>query len=236
MNRRRIRFIQAAFFAVLILPVARAARNRFAGGSATFPAWSFEAPDAAAAMRSISGVTGPPKPWATDLTSFAAEHPGQWIVGRCAGPCLSQAEALQSARSDASRAVFGIALNRLGPAHGDQHWLAQRVQSDVQAGKLLSDDLLEHFDRPYGTIWTDSVLLNASPEQMDGLLTEYKSALQVRSDRTKGIEFAAGAVTIGAWLAYLLCNAITRGYFSLRLQLIAGTITAMALLVLLGGP
>ena len=33
-----------------------------------------------------------------------------------------------------------------------------------------------------------------------------------------------------------LINMITKGYFTLRLQLIAGTITAVALLVLLGGP
>ena len=37
-----------------------------------------------------------PNPGSSDFAGFTASHPGRWIVGRCARPCLSQAEAEQS--------------------------------------------------------------------------------------------------------------------------------------------
>ena len=46
----------------------------------------------------------------------------------------------------------------------------------------------------------------------------------------------AAMLAVSAWIAFFLVNMITKGYFTLRLQLIAGTITAVAMLVLLGGP
>jgi hypothetical protein len=236
MTRRQARIIRAAFFTVLILVIAGAAHHRFAGGSANLPTPSSATPDAAAAMRSITGTTRPSKPWVVDFASYTAEHPGQWIVGRCAGPCLSQAEAQLLARTDAARSICNLALIRRGFTRDDQHWIVQRLDEDLQAGEFVSDDLPEHFTRPYGTIWTDSVLLNVSPEKLDRVLNQYRGELQARSIRSKRIEVIAGGVAVTTWLAYLLCNAITRGYFSLRLQMIAGTITAIALLVLLGGP
>jgi hypothetical protein len=192
--------------------------------------------DAAVALRSISGGSAPTKQWIADFAGFTAAHPGQWIVGRCAKPCLSQAEALQSARIDAARAVYSIALERLGSARSAGQWLAQRVLADVRAGELASDDLAERFDRPYGTIWTETVLLDASPAKLNPLVDRYRSELRAGSAKLKTIQFGAAGIALFAWFAYFLINLITRGYFTLRLQLIAGTITALALLVLLGGP
>jgi hypothetical protein len=236
MNRRKSRFIRALFVIGIALVIVATLHHRFADREVVFSPIAGPTPDAAAALRSLSGTSHPTQPWIDDLAGFTASHPGQWIVGRCARPCLSQAEAEQSARSDTARAVYAIAVERLGPQHGDEHWLAQRVLTDVRGGELVQDDLLERFDRPYGTIWTDTVLLDASPAKADGLVDRYRSELRARSARMTILQLGAAAIALSAWIVCVLINLITKGYFVLRLQLIAGTITAMALLVLLGGP
>jgi hypothetical protein len=236
MNRGKVKFIRAVFIIVLVLVITAAVRHRFAERDALFVPASGPIPDAAVALRSLSGASHASKAWIEDFAAFTASHPGQWIVGHCAKPCLSQAEAEQSARSDAAAAVCRIALDRLGLRHGDQQWLAQRVLADVRAGKLERDELVERFDRPYGTIWTDTVLLDVSPAKVDSLVDGYRNELRTRNSRIEAVQFGAAAIALCACIACALINMITRGYFTLRLQLIAGTITAMALLVLIGGP
>ncbi|MGD0461186.1 MAG: hypothetical protein ABSB74_01740 [Tepidisphaeraceae bacterium] len=236
MNRGKTLFIRAMLISLLVLVIAVALRHRLADQDAVFATAAGPTPDAAAALRSLSGASHPTKPWIDDFAAFTARHPGQWIVGRCARPCLSQAEAEQSARSDAARAVYAIALERFGSRHGDEQWLARRVLADVRAGELADDDLAERFDRPYGTIWTETVLLDASPAKVDTLLDRYRGELRASSARMTAVQFGAAVLALSAWIACVLLNMITRGYFTLRLQLIAGTMTAVALLVLLGGP
>lgn len=236
MSRGKVKFIRAVFIVVLVLVIAVALRHRFADRDTVVArAWG-ATPDAAAALRSLSRASHPTKPWIDDFAAFTASHPGQWIVGRCAKPCLSQAEAEQSARGDTAMAVGRIALERVGPRRADRQWLAQRVLADVRAGKLVSDALVERFDRPYGTIWTDTVLLDVSPAKVDALVDGYRNELRVRSCRIEAVQLGSAAIALFACFACALINMITRGYFTLRLQVIAGTITALALLVLIGGP
>jgi hypothetical protein len=224
---------RAVLIIALVLGIAWAFHQRFTDQDELFTASAGPTPDAAAALRSLSGPSHPTKPWIDDFAGFSAGHPGQWIVGRCARPCLSPAEAEQSARTDAARAVYAIAADRIGSR---ERWLARRVLSDVQAGELAADDLVERFDRPYGTVWTDTVLLDASPARLDTLVDRYRGTLRVRRAALAALRLGAVALTLGAWLAYLVLNLLTRGYFTLRLRVAAATITALALLVLLGGP
>jgi hypothetical protein len=228
--------IRALLILTLVVAVAVVVHRPIAGDDAALPPAAESTPDAAAALRSLSGAAPPAKPWIADFAGFCASHPGRWIVGRCARPCLSQAEAEQSARSDAARAVYAVALDQFAPGRGDEKWLAGQVMADVRAGALASDDLPEKFDRPYGTVWTKTVLLDASPAKLQPLVDRYRSDLSQRRARMTAVRFVAVAFALSGWIAYLLINAITKGYFTLRLRLAAGTITAAALLVLLGGP
>jgi hypothetical protein len=229
-------FIRTLLIIMLVLGIALALHLGFADRSAVFPPAGAPAPDAAAALRSLSGAARPTKPWIDDFTGFSASHPGRWIVGRCSRPCLSQSEADQSARTDAARDVYAAVVNRMAPRHGDEQWLARRVLADVRAGELASDDLAERFDRPYGTVWTETVLLDASQAKLDTLVDRYRGDLAVRRVWMTAVQFGAVALTLSVWIAYLLLNMITKGYFTLRLRLLAATITAVALVVLLGGP
>jgi hypothetical protein len=192
--------------------------------------------DAAVALRSLSGSAQPTKAWIADFAAFAASHPGHWIVGHCAQPCLSEAEAEQTAQADAANRVFEILQNQWRAGYFNQQWLHDRLLADIGAGALADDELSERFDRPYGTVWTDTVLLDASPAKLDPLADRYRAELQARHQRTAKLQFAALALAGSVWMAYLLVNTITKGYFTLRLRLIAGTVTALAFWVLLGGP
>ncbi|MGD0137935.1 MAG: hypothetical protein ABSD28_03600 [Tepidisphaeraceae bacterium] len=229
-------FIRTLLITMVALGIAVILHQRLADQDELFGAAAVATPDAAAALRSVSGAARSTKPWIDDFAGFSASHPGRWIVGRCARPCLSQAEAEESSRTDAARAVYAIALERIGAGRGDRKWLAGRLLADVRAGELAADELVERFDRPYGTVWTETVLLDASPAKLDRLVDRYRGELPARRAWMTAVQLGAAALTLSVWIAYLLLNMITKGYFTLRLRLLAATITAVALVVLLGGP
>jgi hypothetical protein len=192
--------------------------------------------DAAAEMRKLDQTTTRPitalNPWADDLTAYANAHPGNWIVGRCHEPCASEAEAAKAAHLDAARQVYPLVLQSTAVARGEAPWLSHRLMPDIESGELQTDQLVEHFTRPYGTVWTESVLLDASPPRIATLSNRYSAELRPRQARLRIVR-AAGAVSIfAAWGMYLLLNMFTRGYFTTRLRLGAALITAMAIVAI----
>ena len=62
------------------------------------------------------------------------------------------------------------------------------------AGELASDDLAERFDRPYGTVWTETVLLDASPAKLDTLVDRYRGELGARRVWMTAVQFGAAAL------------------------------------------
>jgi hypothetical protein len=190
-------------------------------------------PDPALALRSLGGATCTNKPWANDFAAFVTSHPGRWIVGRTAHPCLSEPEASRKAHSDAANVVYPLIAERFNPDPVDADWLRKRVAADVLAGRLDADCLAERFTRPYGTVWTESVLLDVSPQRLDSLLHSYQAdQSQWRAHSTR-IRQSIAISVVGAWLAYLLLNTITKGYFTMRLRLAAALVTAAGVALLI---
>ena len=68
----------------LVFGIAAVLHQQFTDRAAAFSPPAGPTPDAAAALRSLSGVARPTKPWIDDFAGFSASHPGRWIVGRCA--------------------------------------------------------------------------------------------------------------------------------------------------------
>jgi len=225
---------------LLLLILAARHRARIAGGG-SFGAMQYEPAatdrDIAAALRGLGGTeqpAAPGKPWVTQFAGFVNGHAGrQWVVGRSQHPCLSESEAARQARANAAEKVFPILVQRLGAGRMDSAWLHQRVVEEVCDGRLDADRCAEQFSRPYGQVWTESVLLDVSPDRLEPLVRQYSTERQVRHDRQLGRAVAAVAITTVLWLGYLLLNSITRGYFSTRLRLAAGalTVAVVALLV-----
>ena len=194
-----------------------------------------DSPDVAAAMRELSGShSSDSRPWDTQFQSFINAHPDrQLLVGRCGKPCLSEAEARQSAHRSAAEQIEPLVASRLRASRLDRGWLDQQVARDVSDGRFDADRLAEQFDRPYGKVWTESVLLDVSPDRLDPVVAQYQHELNAR--HAHGVRnLVAASVLIGiASAAYLLLNALTQGYFTGRLRLAAAMVAlaAVALLV-----
>lgn len=191
--------------------------------------------DVAATLRELSGKAADPadKGWATRFVEFVNNHPGrQWVVGRCTKPCLSESEAAQQAKVDAARKVFPVVARELGVGRVDADWLDHRIAQDVQDGRLEADRFVERFDRPYGQVWTESVLLDVSPANLDSIVDRYRSDLNVRHLQIRQrIAFATAAI-LATGLLYLLLNVMTKGYFTTRLRLAAATVIAAVAILL----
>lgn len=193
--------------------------------------------DVAAVLRGMS-PSGQPAPedklWVTRFAAFVNEHSGrQWVVGRSQAPCLSEAEAAEQARANAAAKVLPIVTERLDARRIDAAWLRDRIAHDIRDGRLDADRCAEQFSRPYGQVWTESVLLDVSPDRLDPLVRRYAAELHARHSRQVGHTFAAVVLTGILWTGYLLINTITRGYFTTRLCLTAAVVTVavVALLV-----
>jgi hypothetical protein len=154
-------------------------------------------------------------------------------VGRCAHPCLSEPEAGREARRDAANLVFPLLAQRFNPDRADADWLRSRVTADVLSGRLDADCLAERFARPYGTVWTESVLLDVSPQRLDSLTSSYQADQAQWREHSSKIRQRVVIAVGGAWLAYLLLNSITKGYFTMRLRLAAALATAVGVALLI---
>jgi hypothetical protein len=189
--------------------------------------------DSGAVLRSLGGASSTDKAWINDFAGYVSSHPGQWVVGRCAHPCLSEPEAGREARRDAANLVFPLLAQRFNPDRADADWLRSRVTADVLSGRLDADCLAERFARPYGTVWTESVLLDVSPQRLDSLTSSYQADQAQWREHSSKIRQRVVIAVGGAWLAYLLLNSITKGYFTMRLRLAAALATAVGVALLI---
>ena len=190
-----------------------------------------DARDAGAALRSLDPSAGkrPSKQWLNDFATFSSNHPGNWIVGRCDQACLSESEAQQAARLDAADAVCALVVPRL--SYIDRAGTLAHLTADIQNGQLQVDRLAEHFDRPYGTVWTASVLLDASPQRLDSLLARNERTWRGQQRRAIRIDAAALTFVAVVGLIYIFLNAVTKGYFTTRLRLAAVTIAGAIMII-----
>lgn len=137
------------------------------------------------------------------------------------------------ARADAAQKVYLLIRRQINAGAIDRQWLRQHVLADIQAGELQVDCLIESFDRPYGTVWAESVLLNVSPTHIDPLAQRYRDELRARQARWAMLGIFAGIAVAGTWIVCFLLDIMTKGYFAMRLKLAAATITVAAIALLM---
>ena len=194
-----------------------------------------DSPDVAAAMRGLSGShSSDSKLWDTQFESFSNAHPDrQFVVGRCGRPCLSEVEARESAHRSAAEQMEALVASRLHAGRLEHGWLDQQISRDVSDGRFDADRLAEQFDRPYGKVWTESVLLDVSPDRLDPAVAQYQPELNAQRAHAARNLTASGVLIGVASAAYLLLNALTQGYFTgrLRLATAAFALATVALLV-----
>jgi hypothetical protein len=182
--------------------------------------------DPAIALREMSHASTPDKRWLTD--DDQADGDTRLIVGHSRKPATSEQEALRDARRDVQSHVHEIVNDEIGSARLNHAYLAARVSTDVMTGRFEVDRIAEKFDRPYGRVWTESVLVDFSPEKLQPALAGYQQEYQSHQKAIHARWVGFAALSILVLFGYGLSNMLTRGYFT-------GWLRIMTLVVLVLG-
>jgi hypothetical protein len=167
--------------------------------------------------RPLLAQTEAAKPWVDDFARFAnSSREKTWIVGHSTMPCLSETEAFDAACRDGSAQLLARLRPRLARAYGaeSEAWLMRRLGQELSAGgALIADRSVSRVHRPYGDIWSEAILVDASSARLAQIAGEHA----VWSSGRQHFRRSAAASIIGMSLAILLIyavvNAVTKGYF-----------------------
>jgi hypothetical protein len=173
------------------------------------------------------------KPWVEDWSGFIANsQPGQnWLRAESRSPATSPQEAQQQAINEAVEMLLPLAQTSLyGPTPLRQDLVGQ-LRGQLSQGQLIVDRFVQRVDRPYGQLYTATLLIDGSPAAVEGLTA---NLTQVRTKQRKAVLSTAGslAALMGVIaLLYLFLTAVTKGYY--RPQLVAFVVAAAAAVVML---
>ena len=177
-------------------------------------------------------------PWADDLAGYINDHPGHtWIVARSNAPCLSTTDAEQAAELEAARALASI-IRRQIPASAAPLGLDDPnavLLSDIRRSLPVKERFVQRFPRPYGNVWSASILLDVSPQWVDEVQRRHVYSLQARQRHIGITAGSAGVVLAAILLAYLFVNAVTQNYFTARLRFAAILCAMIAVAVAIVG-
>jgi hypothetical protein len=173
-------------------------------------------------------------PWLVDRSAFATQYPkGDWLVAYSDGTHTTHEEAKQDAISAAANFLLPLAQARISQlsASDQQHyrqqlakdpdWLRSRIADELVSRNMLTDQFTQSFDRPYGTVWREAVLVDASPKRVQAIARSLVQGVQskVVHARTTWLSFfGLGGLVFGT---YLFLNMATKGYYTWALRLAA---------------
>lgn len=151
--------------------------------------------------------------WADEPAAYLSSPAGRnATIGRSHGPCLSATEAEAQALDDAARQlVYARASAQAGL---NREALVQGVRNSL----LVRDRSIKVVHKPYGDIWSASVLVAPPANQVAAEMNRLAAQRQI--DRRRRVGGTVGVMIVVA-VAYLVANAVTRGYFRRRLRFAA---------------
>ena len=213
-------------------PAAKSARGRrepLSGASGTLSARTRGAADAAAAVKFVE------KPWVSDFAAFSSHSPSRWVFARSDPdrPASTAQDAWKSARSAAAEQLLPLVVNRLPRDRRYEHGEIRRtIENNLLGDRLVADRFPQKLERPYGTLYRESVLVDASDARLDPLVGEIGMTLDTRHRTKRNAFAAAGAILLVTYALYRLANAFTRGYFTWSLRTAAAVVAAGAVTAL----
>jgi hypothetical protein len=171
--------------------------------------------------------TAATKPWLSDFAGFVSAHPnGHYLVAQSGKPAISAAEAQTGARQCAVEALAGQVQARV---HGQISMkdVRRHVDASLVGDGWIVDRQLESVERPYGTIWREAILIDASPKKLDALSNRLQSIVRQQQQKRVLAGVGGSVLLVVVSLGYIVLNWLTRGYLRLRL--------AMTSLLIAGG-
>jgi hypothetical protein len=164
------------------------------------------------------------KPWCDNFAAFVADHPeARWIVAQSPRPCTTASEAQQEALRDGAMKLSPDVrrlIRSIGSSFvSNQAGVEQTLQSGLQS--YVADRFVQGFSRPYGQVWREAILIDAS----DRTITSLASACerQIRSERrswARTVGSIAGLFVL-ICLVYVFLNVLTKGYYTRGLRVVA---------------
>jgi hypothetical protein len=157
------------------------------------------------------------KPWVDDFARFAnSTRDKTWIVGHSTMPCLSETEAFDAASRDGSVQLLARLRPRLARSYGaeSEAWLMRRLGQELSAGgSLVADRFVSRVHRPYGDIWSEAILVDASSARLGSIAHEHAVWASGRQHARRGAMASIVGMSLAILLIYAVVNAVTKGYF-----------------------
>jgi hypothetical protein len=173
------------------------------------------------------------KPWAADWSAFTNSTKGAMLLARSTSPCTSASEAETDAKRSAIAELLPIVRDPITHTYSGRRVLSDKILSDMIARSLesrgmMSDRFVQRFSRPYGDVWYEAIVVDASPRNIDAIVARASHLAERRIQRGVGIVLAFLLLLGITTLAYVLLNWLTKGYFIWRLRFAAMTTIALA--------
>ncbi len=180
------------------------------------------------------------KPWVDDFGVFAARDPKKnWIVAASDRACTSQSEAWSRAiEIVCPRVVEAVDSETVRPTSsllesGERNRLRSRIRAELNSGNLVTDRFIQRFRRPYGDVWQQWVLVDASPAKLRSVVRSAQADVRARRETWFWRVGSLMGVVCVVFVVYLFLNAATKGYYVWSLRLVAVILAFVLILVLL---
>ena len=173
------------------------------------------------------------KPWAANFADYCARTPGRWVLARSDldSPATHATEAAREARVAAAEQVAPLISGRL-PHRYDRGNVRRVVEDRLRGDRMVYDRFAQRYDRGYGTLYREAVLVDASDARLDEMSRDVRHVLDAEHQTRVGGIAGAGAVLLVVYALYRLANAFTRGYFTWSLRTAAALAAAGAVTVI----
>ncbi len=181
------------------------------------------------------------KLWVANFAEFVGRNPkSRWILAQSQQPCIDQHEAEQQALEDAAAKLLGEVSDRLG-REGGRSWPASglpvtsrhqdAIVAQLQGEGFVVDRFAQSFLRPYGRVWRQAVLIDASDDNIERLAVVCAGRIRALQASWARQAASIGGLLLVICLVYLFLNAVTKGYFSWPLRAAAVAVVIIGALV-----
>jgi hypothetical protein len=180
------------------------------------------------------------KPWASNFAQYVAGA-GRPVVRAESAAAASFEEAQEGAFANAASKLVpyvSCAILARTPLGGklDAQAVHSAILAELRKGKLVLDRFSQQFDRPYGKLWREQVLVDASPRAIEpvaaGIARAAADARNAARQTWWTVAVSLGGLAVLIFAVYLVLNAATKGYYTWVLRLLAVGAIVAALVVM----
>jgi len=178
------------------------------------------------------------KPWAENFAEFVSRNPQRrWVFAKSTRPCTSQFDAERRALQDAARKLLPETQRHLQARRHRSGWSGAHLHTGemlavIEAvlrdnkGNIVVDRFAQRFVRPYGQVWQEAVLVDASSDSISRVAAALERQVQHRQQSWVQRGLGIGALLVMVCLVYWFLNTATKGYYlwSLRTGAVAAVI------------